>query len=199
MNGRLRVSFLACVLGVAAACGQELVSSSASGLGSSGPFVKGEGAFRGRRSPLTSGVPVGLSIPVVEGPSIWIADQFTIVVPDGATSLWIELVPDDQADDFVFFVRYSQPVELTDGNVIFDFGSFTNGWYEELGLWGSVVQPGTYYIAIATFTLDGGTLTLTATVDGGVVDLVSGTAVACRVPSDDVAAGDAIVSPELLT
>ena len=37
-------------------------------------------------------------------------------MPEGSSSLWIELAPDDQADDFVFFVRYNQAVELYNKN-----------------------------------------------------------------------------------
>ena len=79
-------------------------------------------------------------------------------------------------------------VALTpEGQVLADFGSTSFAGYEEAGIWGADLTPGTYFIALASWSPNGTNAFLTATVDGAFVDLVSGEAASIVVPADGTA------------
>ncbi len=144
---------------------------------------------------LTSGVPFPLGLPGVEQPTIF-EPQFTIDVPAGSESLWIELNPDDVSQDFDMFINFGAPVDLSQAPPRYDLLLGTYIGYEEVGIWAPDLQAGTYYIMLASVSLVGGNMTLTATVNGAFVDLTSGKKAPIRVPADVTPPGDLTITPD---
>ena len=96
---------------------------------------------------------------------------FSIEVPPGATELKVEAATNNPSHDLDLFVRKVFPPVVADGSVVADHSSTTFGTFETVIVRPTSttpLEPVTYFIAFASFTLDT-TMhgRVTATIKGG--------------------------------
>jgi hypothetical protein len=152
--------------------------------------------------PLQSGEIVTVAMPPepgLEGFKVYVAEdlQYTIEVPEDATRLLIELVAADVSRDFDLLVRYGQPVEWVDETQnAFDFASYNPFGWEEILIDGDRLQAGTYYLALGTWSPEGGELGLRCLLDAVGFEIAAGEDILTLVPRDDLVAGNDTVAPD---
>jgi uncharacterized protein (TIGR03437 family) len=117
---------------------------------------------------LVSGVPASFSFPKGNGLSQASGDLgFQIVVPDGSTTLQIDLVTTTPAVDIDLYVRYGKDVDIANGLPVADYRSEGLTGNESLLITTGSTPPlraGTYYLAFGVFNPVAATGTVTATV-----------------------------------
>ena len=127
------------------------------------PGASGSGGVK-----LTSGVgQSGAVAPAQPNQCTLGATQYTIVVPQGASSLTVTMSGNQQDD---LLVRYGQAITTTGGQAQADFQSHASGASQTVTITptGSpALQTGTYYVAVGNCTTSTLTYSVTATVTGG--------------------------------
>ncbi|MBL8168115.1 MAG: hypothetical protein JNJ50_08170 [Acidobacteria bacterium] len=119
---------------------------------------------------LTSGVPVTGTIQApVAGSGILHSTQYTIQVPSGASQLVVTVAGSSQ--DIDLYIRFGQPVGLSNGALIADYVAQSFGVANETltvnASSSPPLQAGTYYIALGNFGPGSANFTLTGTVGTG--------------------------------
>ena len=127
--------------------------------------------------PLTSGEPIsGASEPGNPPFSGRLnPEQYTLVVPNSATSLSVKLEAQNPGLDLDLAVRHGTPVQIVDGQLITDFLGETPRGVESIIIDSETapsIRGGTYYVAIGSFASQQADWTLTATVSTIRVSLV---------------------------
>jgi len=123
----------------------------------------------GDTAPLISGTPQTGSIgaPVQVGGGVLGSTQYTILVPNGATQLKVDLTGNQDVD---LYVRFGQRVAISNGRVAADFTSETDSNFESVTITPAnspALQAGTYFIAVGNFGPGAANFTVTATITGG--------------------------------
>jgi len=132
-------------------------------------LAKDDGS-RNAATALVSGQPLLFAFPAISSSALLGGDnEFTINVPAGATRLDIKLSA-ISAVDLDLYVRFAQPVTISNGQAVADLSASTVLVDETVNLSAPLLQPGTYYIAIAVYS---GTTSpiagsITATVSGAI-------------------------------
>jgi hypothetical protein len=109
---------------------------------------------------LSTGVPASFSLPAVTTSTLFHGDfSYIINVPSGVSQLAVRLTVNTPNAGVDLYVRYSQDVALTGGNIVTDYRSNESSGDRTV----TVNSPaaGTYYIAFGVFTLN---TTISATV-----------------------------------
>jgi len=131
--------------------------------------------------PINSGTTVSDSIPAATG-GVGVLDtnQYSIVVPAGATQLVVSTTSNQNID---LFVRLNQPVTQAGNSFQSDFSSTSSGGNETIvisSFTNPALQAGTYFIGVVNQSTSTAQFNLTATITGGsqgtVVALQSGVA-----------------------
>ena len=126
-----------------------------------------------RSTMLTSGVPGRFNLFPVEFASLFLGSDlvYSIEVPPGATELEVLVGLDVARFDVAIFLRRGFRPRVSQGRVIADHSSRGIGASQSVLVRPSSdppLRPGTYFIGLATFTLDANVNgTITATVTGG--------------------------------
>jgi hypothetical protein len=117
---------------------------------------------------LVSGVPASFSLPKGSGLGIARGDLgFQIVVPDGSTTLQIQLVTTTPGVDVDLYVRFGQDVDIAGGQPVADYRSEGLTGNETLLITTGSTPPlkaGAYYIAFGIFNPVAASGNVTATV-----------------------------------
>ncbi|MFN7924177.1 MAG: pre-peptidase C-terminal domain-containing protein [Bryobacteraceae bacterium] len=121
---------------------------------------------------LVSGQPRAFTIDPVLSPQL-VAQQYRIDIPQGAGRVEFRLESATANVDLDLYVRRGNPIEISGGRPIYDYGSTTPLSNEVVTITtGSspALSPGTYYVAIGIFTTNirvNATLTATVSQGGG--------------------------------
>jgi hypothetical protein len=104
---------------------------------------------------LTSGVSTNFSLGPVEINTLYDDSFYRIVVPEGATSLEIEVQTTTRGADVDLYASHNKPVALQSGRVVADYKSEGDAGEEKIVITSGSnppLRPGTYYIALGLFT-----------------------------------------------
>lgn len=121
---------------------------------------------------LNSGAAANFSLASVANPTLFTgSSEYRVDVPQGATRLEVRVNTSTAGADVDLYVRFNAEVVVTDGRVVSDFRSATDGGNETIVITPTsspALQPGTYFIALALFSTNlAARGTVTATVQGG--------------------------------
>lgn len=108
-----------------------------------------------------------IAAPTLSGVGVLDTTQFTILVPNGATQLKVDLTGNQDVD---LYVRFGQRIAIANGGVVADATSETAANFESVTITPAsspALQAGTYFIAVSNFGLSTANFTLTATITGG--------------------------------
>lgn len=108
-----------------------------------------------------------ISAPTQSGAGVLGTAQYTILVPNGATQLKVDLTGNQDVD---LYVRFGQRITIANGGVVANFASETDSNFESVTITPTsspALQAGTYFIAVSNFGPGAANFTLTATITGG--------------------------------